>query len=126
MCFRPPGVKKVNEPCPECGTLKDTIAVCPKCGFVPEAECPKCKTKNPVTADACCNCGYKAPKAPPPPGQSMGGTAPKMPPPPPGQSMRGGAPKMPPPPPGQSGGMTQPKAPPAPPKMPPPPKKPGG
>ena len=110
MCFRPPSVKKIKEPCPECGTPKDPMAVCPNCGFVPEVECPKCKTLNPVTSDQCSNCGFKAQKMPPPPGQA-GGV--KMPP-PPGQSP--GAPKPPKMPP------APPKAPPAPPKMPPKPK----
>ena len=105
MCFRPPTVQKLTEPCPQCKTMKDPLAVCPNCGFVPEVECPKCGTKNPVTGEQCSKCGYTAPKAPLPPGQSA-------------------RPKMPPPP-GQPGGMVPPKAPPAPPKMPPPPKKPG-
>jgi len=127
MCFRPPTVKlnkcykcgKVNKPtatacvecdatlklgslpCPECETLKEPLEVCPNCGFVPEAECPKCGTKNPVTNKQCVKCGFTAPQMPPPPRASAPGAAPKMPPPPP-------------------------KAPPAPPKAPPaPPKKPG-
>jgi predicted RNA-binding Zn-ribbon protein involved in translation (DUF1610 family) len=60
MCFRPPSVQKKKDPCPECGTLKDPMAVCPNCGFVPEVECPKCKTMNPVTSDQCSNCGFNA------------------------------------------------------------------
>jgi ribosomal protein L32 len=109
MCFRPPTAQKITEPCPQCGTAKDPAAVCLNCGYVPEVACPKCGAKNPVTSEQCANCGFKAPKAPPPPGQSSGV-------------------KMPPPP-GQPGGMVPPKAPPAPPappKAPPaPPKKPG-
>ena len=105
MCFRPPSADKKFEPCPECDNMKDPIAVCASCGFVPEIECPKCGTKNLVTAEKCVQCGFSAPKAPPPPGMS------------------GGRPPIPPP--GQSGGApTPPKAPPAPPKAPPaPPKK---
>ncbi|MBI9046862.1 MAG: hypothetical protein JEZ06_20420 [Anaerolineaceae bacterium] len=106
MCFRPPSVARITEPCSECGTPKDSMVVCPNCGFVPEIDCPKCGTKNPLTEPQCTKCGYKAPVAPAPPGMA---SAPKMPPPP-----------------GQSGGRVPPKAPPAPPKAPPtPPKKPG-
>jgi hypothetical protein len=101
MCFRPPTAKKITEPCPQCTTAKDPIVVCPNCGFVPEFPCPKCGANNLVTNQQCINCGYKAPKMPPPPGMSAAGTAVKMPPPP-----------------GQSGGMVPPKAPPAPPKKP--------
>lgn len=105
MCFRPPNAAKVLEPCPECGTRVDPLAVCPSCGFVPEAPCPKCGTLNLVTNDQCTNCGFKAPKMPPPPGQSGGLKAPL--------------------PPGQPGGLA-PKAPPSAPKAPPaaPPKSP--
>lgn len=132
MCFRPTQAKinrcykcgKVNKPiatvcvdcgvklelgktpCPQCETLKDPLAVCPNCGFVPEAECPKCGIKNLVTSEQCANCGYTAPKMPPSPGMSASGTAPKMPPPA-----------------GQYGGVVPPKAPPAPPKAPPAPPK---
>jgi len=109
MCFRPPSAQQVTEPCPKCEAMKKPLAVCPNCGFVPEVDCPKCGTKNPVTGEQCAKCGYKAPKMPPPPGQSASGAA---------------GPKVPPPP-GQSGGAPPPKAPPAPPKAPPaPPKKP--
>ncbi len=88
MCFRPAAAKlnrcpqcgKVNkpvatvcidcgaelapgkEPCPQCKTMVDPMAVCPNCGFVPEAACPKCGTKNPITNEQCANCGFKAPK----------------------------------------------------------------
>jgi len=107
MCFRPPTVQKITKPCPQCGTMQDPLAVCPNCGFIPEVECPKCNTKNPVTSEQCSNCGYTAPKMPLPPGQSAAGAGPKVPPPP-----------------VRPGGMAPPKAPPAPPKAPPaPPKK---
>ena len=111
MCFRPPTAQKIQEPCPQCGAMKDPLAVCPNCGYVPEVECPKCKTKNPVTSEQCSNCGYRAPKMPQPPFVSAPGVASK------------GTP------PGQTGPGIPPKAPPAapvPPKAPPvPPKKPG-
>jgi len=109
MCFRPAGATlnicykcgKVNKPmatacvdcgapleagkapCPQCETLKDPLAVCPNCGLVPEADCPKCGKKNPVTNEVCVHCGYKAPKMPPPPGQPGGRVLPKAPPAPP-------------------------------------------
>lgn len=76
-------LKLGHTPCPQCETLKDPLAVCSNCGFIPEGECPKCHTKNPVTSEQCSNCGYKAPKMPPPPGVSASGAAPKMPPAPP-------------------------------------------
>lgn len=128
MCFRPAAAKlnrcyecgKVNkptatvciecgaelapgkEPCPQCKTLKDPMAVCPNCGAVPEVECPKCGKKNPITNEQCEHCGFKAPKMP------GAGAAPKMPPPA-----------------GMGSGPVPPKAPPAPPKPPAaPPKKP--
>lgn len=128
MCFRPTQAKlnrchkcgKVNkpiatvcvecgaklemgrEPCPQCETMKDPLAVCPNCGFVPEADCPKCGTKNLVTNEQCTKCGFKTPKMAPPPGVSAPGALPSAP------------PKAP---------TASPKAPPAPPKA--PPKKPG-
>ena len=124
MCFRPAAVTlnkcykcgKINKPiatvcvdcgaplklgyapCPQCETMKLLLEVCPNCGFVPEAACPRCGTKNPVTNEQCVKCGYKAPKTPPTPGQPAGSVLPKAPP-------------------------VPPKAPPAPPKVPPPPTK---
>ena len=109
MCFRPAAAQKVTAPCPQCGTSKDPLVVCTNCGFVPEVECPRCKTKNLVTNEQCTHCGFKPPKMALPPGVSATRAAPKMPPPP-----------------GQSGGLVSPKAPPAPPKAPPAlPKRPG-
>ena len=111
MCFRPPGLAK-PEPCPECGTPRDPMVVCPQCGFTPEMPCPKCGTLNRITNEACTNCGFKAPKMPPPPGQAGG----LKPPPPPGQP-GGVAPKAPP----SAPPSAPPKAPPsAPPKAAPP------
>lgn len=77
-------LKPGHEPCPQCETLKEPLAVCPNCGFVPEAECPKCHTKNLVTSEQCSKCGFKAPKMPlPPPGQPGANFPPKAPPAPP-------------------------------------------
>lgn len=111
MCFRPPEAKKLSEPCPKCGTMKNSLEICANCGYEPEVECPKCKTMNPISSEQCANCGYKAPKMPPPPGKSSGfGVGPKMPPSPGGPG--GTPPKMP------STPSAPPKAPPAPPKKP--------
>jgi hypothetical protein len=68
MCFRPPSAAVVKEPCPECSKPMDPMAVCPSCGYVPEVECPRCKTKNKITGTKCESCGYAAPKMPPAPG----------------------------------------------------------
>ncbi|MBN1535443.1 MAG: zinc ribbon domain-containing protein [Anaerolineales bacterium] len=76
-------LKPGHEPCPQCETMKEPLAVCPNCGYVPEVECPKCHTKNPVTNEQCTKCGFKATKMPPPPGQSAGNFPPKVPPAPP-------------------------------------------
>ena len=74
-----------KEPCPQCEALKDAMEVCPSCGFVPEVECPKCHTMNPVTGTECANCGFKAPTGPPAPRGASGRppTPPKAPPAPP-------------------------------------------
>jgi hypothetical protein len=104
MCFRPPTAQKKMGPCPQCQTEKDTLAVCPKCGFVPEITCPKCGAKNLVTNEQCSQCGYKAPKALAP----LGAPIPRA-----GLT----------PPAGPPGGLTPPKGPPVPPKVPPAPPK---
>lgn len=139
MCFRPAATSlnrcykcgKVNKPtaaacvdcgarlelgkapCPQCETFKEPLAVCPNCGFVPEVECPKCHTKNPVTNTQCSNCGYKAPQMPAASSAPTPGVAPKMPPPKAPPAPPKAPPPAPPRPPSEA-----PKVPPAPPKKP--------